>query len=57
MALGRPPEAGEPRTEILRVRFTPAEIAAIDAARGPSTRSDYVRNVLQAVSSPIGSRS
>lgn len=46
MTVGRPPEIGEARTEWLRVRLAPSELAKIDAERGDQTRSDYVRDAI-----------
>lgn len=43
---GRSPQVGIARTEIIAVRLTPDELAAVDAARGAVERSAYVRTVL-----------
>jgi hypothetical protein len=43
---GRPPDAGESRTEYLRVRLAEFEIELVDLARASLSRSDYVRQLI-----------
>jgi predicted DNA-binding protein len=45
---GRPPEAGESRDQYLRVRLASFEARKLDVARGERTRSDYVRELIEA---------
>lgn len=45
--MGRPPDGAEPRSVIVHVRFTPAGMAHLDAARGRQSRSRYLRRLVQ----------
>ena len=45
---GRPLTAGEPRDAAVQVRITLSERAAVDAARGSETRSDWIRRAILA---------
>ncbi len=40
---GRKPRAGVEATESVRIAVTPAELARIDADRGPLPRSEHIR--------------
>lgn len=42
--MGRPPLGDAARSEIVSVRFTGADLAALDAARGETKRSTFVRD-------------
>jgi len=42
----RSPEGREPRTITVHVRFTPSGASALDIARGPLKRSDYIRRLV-----------
>jgi hypothetical protein len=44
--IGRPPVAGTTRGDRVCVRYTDAEIDAIDNARGGLSRSDFVRQAV-----------
>lgn len=46
MPRGRKVGSGRDRHQYLRVRVNEDEMAAIDRARGESTRSDWVRDTL-----------
>jgi len=43
---GRPPRSTEPATSRVTIRFTSAELAALDAARGDDSRAGYVRALI-----------
>lgn len=44
----RRPDGRQPRTVTVHVRLTPAGAQALDQARGPQTRSTYIRALLAA---------
>lgn len=47
MGTGRTPDEGVARDFSLCIRLTPAQKKALDDARGSTSRSSYVRNILK----------
>lgn len=52
--VGRPPEAGQSRDKYLRVRLTGFEARYLDQLRDGQSRSQYVRQLIEAAATERG---
>jgi len=50
--MARPPDGDVARTERLSFRVTRPDLAAINAARGDLSRSEYLRQLIEAETAP-----